>query len=143
MANQNEKIKIKTLYFLKMLYTGCFIKEAILLFISWSTIISRKKDFYTFTSVQKWQNKINKLELGHSRFSNCYIQGTPRKKQYHCFFRRTPKISRINDFYRSILGELWEIKIKKNKISTLYILKLLFAGCSTKEAISFFPSRSI
>ena len=38
-----------------------------------------------------------KLELGRYRFSNCYIQGVPRKKQHHCFFRRAPIISRIND----------------------------------------------
>ena len=55
------------------------------------------------------------------------------------FFWRTPKISRTNDFYRTILGEYWEIKIKKDTVRTLYILKLLYAGSSTEEAISFFP----
>ena len=30
------------------------------------------------------QNK--KTELEHYTFWNCYIQGAPQKKQYHCFF---------------------------------------------------------
>ena len=62
-----------------------------------------------------------KLELGHYTFSNCYVQGVPRKKQYHYSFLGEPKISRISDFYRSTLGEWWEIKIiMKSGLYTLW-----------------------
>ena len=39
-----------------------------------------------------------------------YIQGTPRKKQYHCFFCEAPKVSRKIDFYTCTLDFF---KIKK------------------------------
>ena len=42
-------------------------------------------------------NQNKKLKSGDFRFWKCYIQGAPRKKQYHCFFRRAPKIWRKND----------------------------------------------
>ena len=54
------------------------------------------------------KNKIKKKKkLGHYTFCNFYMQGAPRKKQYHCFFRGVPKTSGRNDFFRSILGETW------------------------------------
>ena len=48
MANQNLRSKIRTLYILKMLYTGCSTKEAISLFLSRTTKISRINVFCTF-----------------------------------------------------------------------------------------------
>ena len=42
MANQNQKTKIRTLYILEMLYTGCFTKEAISLLLHGALKISRK-----------------------------------------------------------------------------------------------------
>ena len=49
--------------------------------------------------------KKKKKKLGHYTFCNFYMQGAPRKKQYHCFFCGAPKTSGRNDFFRSILGE--------------------------------------
>ena len=37
-ANENKAIRIKTLYILEILYTGCSSKEAVLLLILWSTL---------------------------------------------------------------------------------------------------------
>ena len=34
------------------------------------------------------------------------------------------------------------INLKKTRIRTMYILKLLYAGCSSKEAIKLLPLRS-
>ena len=58
------------------------------------------------------------------------------------FFRGAPKISRKNDLYTFILGEKWLNKIKKTRIRTPYILKLLYTVCSTKQLISLLLSRS-
>ena len=49
MANQNQKTKIKTLYILDMLYTGCSTKETIS--ISW------KYDFCRNVLSEMWQEK--------------------------------------------------------------------------------------
>ena len=37
---------------------------------------------------------MKQLESGHFTFCKCYIQGAPRTKQYHCFFRGAHKISK-------------------------------------------------
>ena len=42
-----------------------------------------------------------------------YIQGVPRKRQYHCSFRGGPKIYSLNDFGRSILGDTFQEKKKE------------------------------
>ena len=44
-------------------------------------------------------------------FWKCYVQGAPRKKQYHCFFHGAPEISRKINFHTYTLGQLWQIKI--------------------------------
>ena len=49
MANQDRATIMRTLYNLKMLYTGCFTKEAISLFLSRSTENFKKIDFYIST----------------------------------------------------------------------------------------------
>ena len=36
-SNQNQQARLKTFSTLKMIYTGCFVKEAILLLFQWST----------------------------------------------------------------------------------------------------------
>ena len=41
------------------------------------------------------KNQIKQLESGNSAFWKQYIQGASQTKQYHCFLRGTPKISRI------------------------------------------------
>ena len=75
-----------------------------------------------------WEIKIKRLKSGYYTFKKCYIEGAPRKKQHHCFFRGTPKISRKIDFYTYKLGEWWQIKIKKTRIRILYVLKMLYTG---------------
>ena len=62
-ANQNKKTKIKTLLIFKTLYTGCPWKKQNYCFFHGAPIISRKKDFYIFSLVQTWQNKINKTRI--------------------------------------------------------------------------------
>ena len=99
---------------------------------------SRINDCYTSALGKSWQIK-KRLESGHHTYWNFYIQGAPRKKQYHCFFygcflHGAPQGLRKSGFYRSILGELRQIKIKK--IRWPYIWKMLYTDCSTKEAIS-------
>ena len=56
-----------------------------------------------FGSVVVNQNK--KLKSGHYTFWKCYVQGAPRKTQYHCFLRGARTISRINDFYGYTMGK--------------------------------------
>ena len=106
-------------YTLKLLYTRCSMKEAISLLLSRNTYYFKKKWLLhmQFGLLVANQNRKKKIKRGYYTFSNCYIQGAPWKKQYHCSFRGALKISRMNDFYRSILGELWDIKIiiKKNQ----------------------------
>ena len=92
--------------------------------------------------VNSEKSKATQLKLEHYTFWNCYIKGAPLTEQYHSSFRGAPTISRINDFYRSILGGYWGIKIRKNRIWTLYILELLHTGCSTKDAMTLLLSRS-
>ena len=36
-SNQNQQARFKTFSALKMIYTGCYVKEAILLLSQWST----------------------------------------------------------------------------------------------------------
>ena len=36
-SNQNQQERLKTFSTLKMIYTGCSVKETILLFFQWST----------------------------------------------------------------------------------------------------------
>ena len=36
---------------------------------------------------------------------NAIYDGGPRKKEYYCFFRRAPEISRKYDFYTNIFDE--------------------------------------
>ena len=82
-----------------------------------------------------WQMKIKQPQSGHYTFWKCYIQDAPRKKQYHCFFRGAPKISRKSNFYTN--------QNKETKIKTLlYIMKMLYTGCSVNYAISLLLSRS-
>lgn len=53
------------------------------------------------------------------------MQDTPARKQYQCFFRRAPGISRINDFFQGNMGELREIKNNKTRKRTFCALKML------------------
>ena len=68
--------------------------------------------------------------------------GAPQKKPYHCSFRGAAKISRRNDFYTFTLGQTWKNKVNKIRIRALYIFKLLYAECSTKEVITLLLSGS-
>ena len=68
-------------------------------------------------------------------FVKCYIQVAQWKKQYHCSFHRASKILRKNDFYTFTLGLTWQNKINKTSIRALYIFKLLYTWCSTKELL--------
>ena len=70
-TNQNQKTKIKTLYILKTLYTGCSMNP----YYSGAPRISRKKKTFNYSLWFKCdKTKYIKIELGHYRFSNCYIQ---------------------------------------------------------------------
>ena len=80
------------------------------------------------------KSKEKQLELGHYMFSNCYIHGAPRTEQYHSSFPGAPKISRKIEFYIFTSGEARK-NMNKTIIRTLYILKMLYTGCSMKEAI--------
>ena len=96
-----------------------------------------KLTFTYLLCINSGQSKLKKTISGHGTFEKCYIQCAPQKKQYHCFFREAPKISRKID-----LGLVLANLIKKSRIRTLCILKLLHTECYTQEAITLFPSRS-
>ena len=51
-------------------------------------------------------------------------------------FAEHQKFQEKNDFYTFTLGQTWQNKINKTRIRALYISNLLYAGCSTKEAIT-------
>ena len=113
LTNQNKTTRIRTVYILKLLHTGCSTKEAIKLLPLRSPKSSRKVDFCRCTLDYLQQTKIKKLDSGHYTFWNCYIQRASWKKQYLCFLRGTPESSRLNAFYTQILGKCWQIKTKK------------------------------
>ena len=71
-----------------------------------------KNAFYTYTLGKYWQIKTKQSDSGHFTFWNCYIQGSPRKKQSHCFFHRESKTSRKLDFGGCPLDELQQIRKK-------------------------------
>ena len=52
------------------------------------------------------------------------MQGAPRKKQYQCFFRGAPEISRKINFHICTLGQLWQIKIddSQNRKQRIYFV---------------------
>ena len=51
-----------------------------------------------------------------------YTEGAPRKKQYHCFFREAPKISRKIDIYTCtrirIMNKITRSFISMEKLTT-------------------------
>ena len=64
MANQNEKTKIRILYLLKILHTGCSLKEAI-----------KRKEKLSYMCFRTIMANQNKLESGHYTFCKCcYIE---------------------------------------------------------------------
>ena len=70
------------------------------------------------------------------------MQGVPPKKQYHCFFRKAPKISRKNKFYTRNLSGQWQMKIEK-KSRDYTFSKCLHTWCSTENATAFFAENLI
>ena len=44
-SNQKQQARLKTFSTLKMIYTGCSVKEAILLLFQWSTKSFREENF--------------------------------------------------------------------------------------------------
>ena len=47
---------------------------------------------------------INIHNSGHLIFSRNYVHSAPQKVPYLCFFDRTPKISRINEYLHKNCG---------------------------------------
>ena len=146
------QIKIRQLESGHYTFLKCYIQGA-----SWKMLLLLSRSIHYFE--KKWllhmqfglivANQNQKLKRGHYTFWKCSLQDAPRKKQYHCFFRGAPKISRINNFYTYTLGTIRyyskskKIKIKKKiKNRTLFIFKILYTGCSKKEAILLLLSRS-
>ena len=99
--------------------------------------ISTKNDFYTFTLGQTWQNKINKTRIRTLYiWKFLYKACCSRRESISLFFPKAPKTLRKNDCYTFTLGQTWSNTINEIKIRALYIFKLLYTGCSRKEAIS-------
>ena len=67
--------------------------------------------------------------MGHNTFWECYIQGAPRKKQYHRSFRGTPKISRKMTSTHS----LW-VNSGKSKEKQLDLGHYMFWNCEIQGA---------
>ena len=84
MEKQNQKTKITTLHILERLYTKCSMKEVIWVLISKATKISKKVTFTHAFWVNSGRSKWEKLKSGHYTSWKWYIEGTIRKKQYHC-----------------------------------------------------------
>ena len=137
------QIKIRQLESGHYTFWKCYIQGA-----SWKMplLLSRSIDYFK----KKWllhmqfglivANQNQKLKRGHYTFWKCSLQGAPRKKQYHCFFRGAPKISRINNFYTYTLGTIRyyskskKIKIKKKSKTGHYsFLKSYIQGALRKK----------
>ena len=103
-AKQNTKSNIRTLYNFRRLYTGCSVKEAILLLLSRDTLNFKNK--WLLQKHFKWivRNQNKKIESRHYTFWHCYIHGDPWKNIYSFFFHRVPKIVKINYFCTCSLG---------------------------------------
>ena len=141
-ANQNKSVRIRTLNILKTLYTGCSTKDAIKLLLLRNTKVSREITFTHSLWVNGDKSKEMQLELGYCSFWNCYIQGTPRWSNITAPFAEHLKFQDQMTFMEAFWVNSGTPKHKKNRISTLCILKLLHTGCSTKDAITLLLSRS-
>ena len=69
---------------------------------------------------EKWKQETKK------HFQNAIYRVLHEISKIIASFAEIVKTCRINDFYTYNLGKQWEIKIKKNKIRTIYISKLLY-----------------
>ena len=125
---ENQQARFKTFSTLKMIYTWYSMKGAKLLLSQWSTRSIQKGKTFNLECEQPVDFIVSK----------CYAQGTPRKKQHRCFFRGVPNVSRKNISRLSHMhfGQATTNQNKNPSISTLYIVKMLYGRCSTKEAIS-------
>ena len=88
------------------------------------------------------QIKIKSLVSGHWTFRNCYIEGAPGKIQQHWCFRVAPGISKKVTFAHCLWVNSCQTKLKKDRIRTAYILKLLHTGCSTNKEVALLLSQN-
>ena len=113
MPYENQQARFKTSFTLKMIYTVCSTKGAILLPFQWSTkSFQKEKTFH-----------LECEKPVHFIVSKFYPQGTPRKKQHRRFFRGVHQS-------------------KNPKTRTQYIAKMLCRRSSMKEPISLLHPRS-
>ena len=111
-------------------------------FFSGAPNVSRKFFFFIWNVSRQWQIKISDWESRHFIVWKYYALSTLRKKQHRCFFREAPKNFQKKLLLHMQLGWIASNQNKKSKIRTLYILEILYPGCSAKEAISLLPSLS-
>ena len=83
---------------------------------------------------KQWKSKIKKLASGHFTFWKCYVQGPPRKRQYHHFFGGVLNVSRIIDFYTCNLDK--DKTKKETNFIFCSIFKVVFRGCPKRELMS-------
>ena len=133
---------IRKLCILKMLYTGCSMKETILQLLSRSTYYFNNNGLIVqiglivaiqFGLIVANQNK--KLKQGHYTFWKCSIlDATWFVKQHKFQYQITFKM------HFGLVVANQDQKLKSRHY--LYILKTLYTGCSMKEALSLLLSRS-
>ena len=106
--------------------------------------ILRKSDLYTCILGEQWQIKLTRIRILYV-LKMLYTGDASyrRRKQYHCFLRRTLRISRINKKLKSII--IFDKTNKNNQeigFMILSTLKLLYTGCFTKGVMSLLLSWS-
>ena len=142
LTNQNKKTRIRTLYILKLLHTGCSTKEAIRLLpfqSTWNFKKSRLLQMHLGLIVVNWNQKtrIRTLSILKLLYTGCSTKDaisllpswSTRNFENKCLFY-------------AHFGSMLTNQKKTTRIRTLYILKLLHTGCSSKGAIRLLPSRT-
>ena len=142
MANQNQKNKIRTIYILELLPTECSTKEAIKLLPSRSTW-NFKNTWLLYINVghimtnQNQKTKIRALYILKMLYTGCST-----KEATSLLLSRNTQNIKKNWFLLMQFRLIVANQIKKTKFRTLYILRLRYTECSTKEAIKLLSWRN-
>ena len=107
--NKINKTRIRALYIFSSLYTGCSTKQAISLFLLQRVQSFKKKWFLRKYFGWMVVNEKRKTRIKRLCILKMLCAGCSTKKQYHCFFRGAPGISRKINFHTYTLGQLWQI----------------------------------
>ena len=142
-TNQNKKkTRIKTLCILNLLTTGCSRNEAVSLLLSRSTKNFKKNWLLHMHFGLTVANSNGKYRIRTLYFLKLLCTGCSRKNP----IKLLPSRCTWNFLNKWLLyvNFGWTVanRDQKTKIRRIYILKMLYTWCSTKEAVSLLLSRS-